>query len=44
VRFHPSKSEQGLLVHSESLAGGDPEESRRTLYKLKSAAGWKRKV
>jgi hypothetical protein len=44
VRFHPSRSEAGLLMYSESLAGGDAEESRSTLYRLKSAAGWKRKV
>jgi hypothetical protein len=43
VRFHPSKSEAGLLMYSESLAGGDPEESRRTLYRLKGAVGWRRK-
>ena len=42
VRFHPSRSEAGLLLYSESMAGGDPEESRRTLYRLKSAAGWKK--
>jgi hypothetical protein len=44
VRFHPSKSEAGLLMYSESLAGGAPEESRSTLYRLKTAAGWKRRV
>ena len=44
VRFHPSRSEAGLLMYSESLAGGDPAESRSTLYKLKSAAGWSTKV
>jgi ATP-dependent DNA ligase len=44
VRFHPSRSEAGLLMYSESLAGGDPEESRSTLFGLKSAAGWRRKV
>jgi hypothetical protein len=44
VRFHPSRSEAGLLRYSESLAGGDPEESRSTLFKLKSAVGWRRKV
>ena len=44
VRFHPSRSEAGLLMYAEGLAGGDPEESRSTLYRLKSAAGWKRKV
>jgi hypothetical protein len=31
-------------MYSESLAGGDPEESRSTLFRLKSAASWKRKV
>ena len=44
VRFHPSRSEAGLLMYSESLAGGDPEVSRSTLFRLKSAAGWRRKV
>jgi len=44
VRFHPSRSEAGLLMYAESLAGGDPEKSRSALYMLKSAAGWKRKV
>ena len=44
VRFHPSRSEAGLLMYSDSLAGGDLKESRSTLYRLKSAAGWKRKV
>jgi ATP-dependent DNA ligase len=43
VRFHPSRSEAGLLMYSESLAGRDPEESRRTLYRLKGAVGWRRK-
>jgi hypothetical protein len=43
VRFHPGKSEQGLLLYSESLAGGDPEESRRTVFRVKSSSGWKRK-
>ena len=43
VRFHASKSEADLLMFSESLAGGEPEESRSTLYRLKSAAGWRRK-
>jgi hypothetical protein len=44
VRFHPSQSEAGLLMYSESVAGGEPEESRSTLYRLKSAAGWRRKA
>jgi hypothetical protein len=44
VRFHPSQSEAGLLMYSEGLAGGDPQESRSMLYKLKSAAGWRRKA
>ena len=43
VGFHPSKSEQGLLLYSESLAGSiDPVESRPMMYRLKSSAGWKR--
>jgi hypothetical protein len=44
VRFHPSRSEAGLLVYAETLAGGDPQESRSTLYRLKSASGWRRKA
>lgn len=44
VRFHPSQSEAGLLMYSESLADGDAEESRSTLFRLKSAAGWRRKA
>jgi hypothetical protein len=44
VRFHPSRSEAGLLMYSEALAGGDPEESRSTVYRLKSTAGWKSKA
>jgi hypothetical protein len=31
-------------MYSEGLAGGDAEESRNTLYKLKNAAGWRRKM
>ncbi len=43
VRFHPSKSEQGLLLYSESLAGStNPKESRPILYALKSAVGWRK--
>jgi hypothetical protein len=43
VRFHPSESEQGLLLYSESLAGStDPDESRPMMFRLKSSAGWKR--
>jgi DNA ligase-1 len=44
VRFRPSRSEAGLLMCSESLVGGDPEESRSALYRLKSSAGWRRRV
>ena len=44
VRFHPSRSEAGLLMYAESLAGGDEEESRSTVYKLKNATGWRKKV
>ena len=42
VRFHPSRPEAGLLTYSESLAGGNAEESRSTLYRLKSAVGWRK--
>jgi hypothetical protein len=43
VRFHPSRSEQGLLLYSESLAGStDLEESRQMMYRLKNSAGWRR--
>ncbi len=43
VRFHPSKSEQGLLLYSESLAGStDPDKSREMKFRLKSSAGWRR--
>jgi hypothetical protein len=43
VRFHPSKSEQGLLLYSESLAGSTgPEKSREIMFRLKSSAGWRR--
>ena len=43
VRFHPSESEQGLLLYSESLAGStDPDETRPMMYRLKSSAGWRR--
>jgi DNA ligase-1 len=43
VRFHAFKSDQGLLLYSESLAGStDPEESRPLMYRLKSPAGWRR--
>ena len=43
VRFHPSKSEQGLLLYSESLAGStDPDENRPMMFRLKSSAGWRR--
>jgi hypothetical protein len=44
VRFHPSKSEAGLLIYSESLAGGDAAECRSTLFRIKTAAGWTRNV
>ena len=43
VRFHPSKSEQGLLLYSESLAGStDPDKSRQMMFRLKSSAGWRK--
>ena len=43
VRSHPSKSEEGLLLYSESLAGStDPDDSRSMMFRLKNSAGWKR--
>jgi hypothetical protein len=43
VRFHPSRSEQALLLYSESLAGStDPAESQPMMFRLKSSAGWRR--
>jgi hypothetical protein len=42
VRFHASKSDQGLLLYSESLAGStDPDKSLPMMYRLQSSAGWK---
>lgn len=42
-RFHPSKSDVGLLTYSEGLAGTtDSKESRAMVYRLKSSAGWKK--
>jgi hypothetical protein len=41
--FHEGKgSEAGLRMYAETLAGGDPDEARHTMYALKSAAGWRR--
>jgi hypothetical protein len=43
VRFHPSRSEQALLLYGESLAGStDPDESRSMMYRLKNSTGRKR--
>ena len=43
VRFHPSKSEQALILYSESLAGStDPDKSREMMFRLKNSAGWRR--
>jgi hypothetical protein len=43
VRFHPSKSEQGLLMYSEGLAGWtDPDKRRPMMYRLKTSVGWRR--
>ena len=42
-RWHPSKSEAGLLMYAEGLSGGtDPKLSVPTMYRLKSARGWRR--
>jgi ATP-dependent DNA ligase len=44
VRFHPSKSEQGLLMYAEGLAGSTKVDAwRPVMYQLKSSAGWRRK-
>ena len=41
--FHEGKgSEAGLLMYSESLAGGNQEQMMRTKYALIAAAGWRR--
>jgi ATP-dependent DNA ligase len=43
VRFHPSKSEQALILYSESLVGStNPNESRPMVFRLKSSTGWRR--
>jgi ATP-dependent DNA ligase len=41
-RFGGIGTEMALAMYSEALAGGDPEEAQRMLYRLKSSAGWKR--
>jgi DNA ligase-1 len=41
LRFHPNKSEQSLLMYSESLGGlTNPDGSRSMMHRLKSATGW----
>lgn len=43
-RWHPSKSEYGLLMYAEGIAGStNPEASRPVVYAVKSAAGWRGK-
>lgn len=39
--FH--NGEVDLLMQAESLTGGDPKASKQMVYRLKSAAGWRRK-
>lgn len=41
-RYGGYGTEQALVMYSEALAGMEPEESQRMLYKLKSSAGWSR--
>ena len=41
-RYGGMGSEMALAMYSESLAGGDPEEAQRMLYRMKSSAGWRR--
>ena len=48
IEWHPDPryggvgAERGLQMYAESLAGMDPEESKRMLYRLKSSAGWRK--
>jgi hypothetical protein len=42
VRFHPSKSDAGLLMYSEALSGSEAG-GEQMMYRLKSAAGWRKK-
>lgn len=41
--FHEGKgSEAGLALYADTLAGGNPDEAKATMYRLKSSAGWRR--
>jgi hypothetical protein len=41
-RYGGIGTEMSLAMYSEALAGGDPEEAQRMLYRMKSSAGWRR--
>jgi len=41
-RFGGIGTEMSLAMYSEALAGGDPEEAQRMLYRMKSSAGWRK--
>lgn len=41
--FHEGKgSEVGLAMYADTLSGGDPTEAQTLIYKVKSAAGWRK--
>lgn len=42
IRFHPSRSDVGLLMATEAMEG-DEDKGLTLLYKYKTKAGWKRK-
>lgn len=43
VRWHPTKSDVGLRMYAEGLAGTTGKEAEATMYALKSSAGWRKK-
>jgi hypothetical protein len=42
-RFGGLGAEMSLAMYADSLAGAEPQEASRMLYRLKSSAGWSRK-
>lgn len=42
-RYGGIGSEQALMMYAETTAGLDPHEAKRSLYAMKSAAGWRKK-
>jgi ATP-dependent DNA ligase len=41
-RYGGIGTEMSLAMYSEALAGGDPEEAQRMLYRMKSSQGWRK--